>query len=149
MQKNIGTFQNYFSIFALLANIALFSSTAIQVGFAYNLNVPTVPSNITMNAAEAYALPGLAARGWAAGACITMVIIGILGITNRMPRRTALMVIVMTEFLTLLPITFAFFTGKLPAGADWIFMHHCISGGLALIALLTTPEMNMNKVVQN
>lgn len=51
-------------------------------------------------------------------------------------RRMALVIIVMAEFLTLLPIVHAHSIGRLPAGADWIFMHHCISGGLALVALV-------------
>ena len=124
---------NIISILLLIANMSLFLSTAIQVGFAHNLNVPTVPKDITMNSTEANALPGLAARGWAAGTCILFIIIGILGITGKIERRTSHNIFWMADYLTLLPIILIFFTSKLPEGASWIFMHHVIIGTLILI----------------
>ncbi|QEL55678.1 hypothetical protein [Chromobacterium paludis] len=139
MTINRNKFVNAFVVFALLANIGLFCSTAIQVGFAHNLGVPSVPANITMAPDEAFALPGLAARDWAAGACVTLAMVGALALFGKFSRRTALALIAMVEFTTLLPIIQAHFGGRLPAGADWIFMHHCISGGLALIAGLIAP----------
>lgn len=126
------------STLALTANVGLFCSTAIQVGFAYNLNVPTVPKLITMGSDEALALPGPAARDWAAGACVLFAALGLLAIFDKVDRRPIHCLIGSLEFLTLLPIALAFLSGHLPGGADWIFMHHCIAG--ALIFLTMPPK---------
>ncbi|MGB0972064.1 MAG: hypothetical protein ACPGVG_14050 [Mycobacterium sp.] len=122
------------STIALAAAAGLFVSTGIQVGFARNLGVPTVPTDITMASSEANELPGLAARDWAAGTCILFVGLGLAAIFGRADRRTAHNLISAIMFLTLLPIAIAYRKGKMPPGADWIVMHHCISGVLQLVA---------------
>ena len=117
-----------FSLIVLIATIGLYCSTAIQVGLAINLHVPTVPPDITMTHAEAYALPGLAARGWAAGICILFAVMSVLAIFDKIDRRNVHILNGATLFVTLVPIVLAFFAGDLPQGASWIFIHHCISG---------------------
>ena len=126
--------RNNLSTIALVAATGLFVSTGIQVGFARNLGVPTVPKDITMSSSEASELPGLAARDWAAGTCILFAGIGLAAIFGSADRRTAHNLISAIMFLTLLPIAIAYRNGKMPPGADWIVMHHCISGVLQLVA---------------
>ena len=126
--------RNRLSTTALSAATGLFISTGIQVGFARNLGVPTVPKDITMPSSEADELPGLAARDWAAGTCILFAGIAVVAIFGRVDRRMAHNLISAILFLTLLPIAIAYRKGKMPPGADWIVMHHCISGVLQLVA---------------
>jgi hypothetical protein len=126
-----------FSSIMLVATVGLFCSTAIQVGFALNLHVPTVPLDITMKTAEALALPGLAARDWAAGTCIMFAMIGLLAIVDRFDRRTAHDLIGAILFLTLLPIIVTYFADKVPDGAGWIVFHHVAAGTLIF---LTRPS---------
>jgi hypothetical protein len=115
---------------ALVATTGLFLSTAIQVGFALNLHVPTVPLDITMGPAEAARLPGLAARDWAAGACLMFAAVAVLAMANRFDRRLAHTFIGSLLFVTLLPIAVIGLTGTTPPGTSWIVVHHLISGAL-------------------
>ncbi|MCB0942287.1 MAG: hypothetical protein KDB72_18860 [Mycobacterium sp.] len=126
--------RNNLSTTALAAATGLFVSTGIQVGFARNLGVPTVPNDITMTSSEANELPGLAARDWAAGTSILFAGIGLAAIFGRADRRMVHNLISAILFLTLLPIAIAYRKGTMPPGADWIVMHHCISGVLQLVA---------------
>ena len=134
--------KRFFSSIVLAATVGLFCSTAIQVGFAFNLHVPTVPPDITMRAPEALALPGLAARGWAAGTCILFAVIGILAILDKADRRMAHNLIGATLFVTLLPITLAYFAGKVPEGASWIAFHHILAGVLIFITRPSAPAIS-------
>ncbi|MCB0925098.1 MAG: hypothetical protein KDB50_11245 [Mycobacterium sp.] len=134
--------RNKLSTLALSAATGLFISTGIQVGFAKNLGVPTVPKNITMATSEANELPGLAARDWAAGTCILFAGLGLAAIFGRVDRRLAHNLISAILFLTLLPIAQTYRRGKMPPGADWIVMHHCISGGMQLV--VRPPKRSAN-----
>ncbi len=126
--------RNNLSTIALAAATGLFVSTGIQVGFARNLGVPTVPKDIAMASSEANELAGLAARDWAAGTSIMFAGIGLAAIFGKADRRIVHNLISAILFLTLLPIAIAYRKGKMPPGADWIVMHHCISGALQLVA---------------
>lgn len=130
---------------ALLAATGLFVSTGIQVGFAKNLGVPTVPKNITMTAPEADELPGLAARDWAAGTSIMFAGIGLAAVFGKADRRTAHNLISTILFLTLLPIAIAHRKGRMPSGADWIVLHHCISAVLQLVARPAKAAANQHR----
>ena len=136
MKINIKT--KTLSTIVLVLTVGLFCSTAIQVGLAINLHVPTVPLNITMTSVQASGLAGLAARDWAAGTCMLFAVIGLLAIFDRFDRRTAHTIIGYILFLTLIPIFISFFTGTTPDGADWIVMHHVIAGTLIFV---TRPKI--------
>jgi len=132
----------------LVASIGLFLFTAIQVGFAINLHVPTVPTDITMTPTEALTLYGLAARNWVVGSSIFFIFIALLALFNKFSRRTAHTAIALILFLTLLPIIFGYFSKKIPLGAGWIVFHHVILGILLLISIpATTSNAQVSKKI--
>ncbi len=130
-----GQLRKGLSTAVLLATVGLFISTAIQVGFATNLAVPTVPPDITMTLDAADGLAGLAARDWAAGTCLIFACLGLLAIFDRIDRRLTHLAIVTILILTLLPILGTFVRGVMPAGADWIVFHHLVASALLMLTL--------------
>jgi len=134
-QKHRTKWREYFIDLVFFVNMGVFLSAVLQMGFLNSFGVFTVQPNIIMNESDAYGLPGLAARAWAVGGCLSFLVVAFLGLIKRISRRVALIIIVMAEFLSLFPIMHAYVLDKMPVGAGLMAVQHCVSGSLTLIGL--------------